>query len=157
MKNVNSADGLAEDLIRSFVQMAVIEQHIKTLIEKRTSELENGIIDVKDISAITKNGDQIENLRNDLETYASLRRSDMLYLYRLYGEKGNKEMWCIVKHAGIAMYTAFEAYQASDKDEDLLDFAYEKNKLFIKALSEFLGIKITECAACFADMLKEGE
>lgn len=156
MKNVHSSDGLAEDLIRSFVQMAIAEQHVKTLIEKRVSELENALIDIDDLNEIAKNGEELINLKSDLQCYATLRRADMLYLYKIYGEKGNKEMWCTVKHLAIAMYTAFEAFQASENDEYLLDLALEKNKSFIRALSQFLGVEITECASCFADILKGG-
>lgn len=156
MKNINSSDGLAEDLIRSFIQLAVAEQHIKTLIEKRVSELENGIINTQDTEELNKNFEATKDLRTDLEVYAEARRADMRFLYELYGGRGNKEMWCLVKHGAVAMYTAFEAYQASEMDEELLDMALNKNRLFIKALSRFLGVSVTECAACFADILKGG-
>ena len=44
MKNIHSSDGMAEDLIRSFTQIANAELHVKTLLEKRISELENGMV-----------------------------------------------------------------------------------------------------------------
>ena len=62
-----------------------------------------------------------------------------------------------VKHLGMAMYTAFEAYQASDNDPEMLDFALRANQMFIKAVTEFLGVEVTECASCFSDILKTGE
>lgn len=153
-ENVHSTDGIAEDIIRSFVQVASAEMHSKTLLEKRTSELENGLIDLENDEVMSNQFDKIEELKEEINILAELRRSDMLYLFNLYGAKGDKEKWCSVKHLGIAMMTAFEAWQASDNNEELLSAALSKNKFFIKAVSQFLGVEVTECAACFADILK---
>lgn len=152
MENKHATDGLAEDLIRSFIQIASAEMHTKTLLEKRISELENGLINFEqELEAQLK---KISELKEELHILAQLRRDDMLYLYELYGSIGDKEKWCTVKHLAIAMMTAFEAWQASESDEYLLTAAIEKNKLLLKALTQFLGVEITECAACFADILK---
>jgi len=152
MENKHSTDGIAEDLIRSFVQIASAEMHTKTLLEKRVSELENGLIDYdKELESQLK---KIDELKEEINELAQLRRDDMLYLYELYGSKGDKEKWCSVKHLGIAMMTAFEAWQASDNEEVLLTAALNKNKLFLKAVSQFLGVEVTECASCFSDILK---
>lgn len=154
MENKHSTDGIAEDIIRSFVQIASAEMHAKTLLEKRVSELENGFIDLE--TDLEQQLSKISELKIEINDLAELRRSDMLYLFDLYGGQGDKEKWCTVKHLGIAMMTAFEAWQASDNDEALLTSALDKNKLFIKAVSQFLGVEVTECAACFADILKGG-
>lgn len=151
MQNKHSSDSIAEDLIRSFTQVGNAELHTKTLIEKRVSEIENGMIEDDEIS---ERLETIQELKEELEKQAQTRRELMLYLYRLYGEKGNKEYWCLVKHLSMAMYTVFEAYQASEQDEELFSLALELNKLFIKYLSKFLGVTITECSACFGDILK---
>lgn len=151
MQNKHSSDSIAEDLIRSFTQVGNAELHTKTLIEKRVSEIENGMIEDDKIS---EQLEAIQELKEELEKQAQTRRELMLYLYRLYGEKGNKEYWCLVKHLSMAMYTVFEAYQASEQDEELFSLALELNKLFIKYLSKFLGVTITECSACFGDILK---
>lgn len=156
MENVHSSDGIAEDLIRSFVQIASAEMHAKTLLEKRVSELENGIIDVDNEEVLGSHLQSITELKEEMEELAQLRREDMLYLYRLYGEKGDKGYWCMVKHVGIAAMTAFEVWQASDNDEELLCRALDKNALFLKALTKFIGVEVTECASCFADILKGG-
>lgn len=148
MRNENASNGMAEDLIRSFVQIASAELHTKTSIEKAVSDIENGV---------SEDTARIESLKEDLMTQASLRREIMLSLYRMYGEQGDKEKWCVVKHLGMAMYTAFEAYQASDNDPEMLDFALRANQMFIKAVTEFLGVEVTECASCFSDILKAGE
>ena len=100
---------------------------------------------------IQKINDTIEEI-NDL---ASSRRAIMLRLFEMYD--GDKDYWCIVKHTSLAAFEAFEAYQASDDDTTLLNLALEANKRFIRALTHFLGVEITSCAACFADAIKAKE
>ncbi|MCL2559378.1 MAG: hypothetical protein FWE07_02725 [Turicibacter sp.] len=151
MTNKHATDGIAEDIIRSFVQMAVVEMHTKTLLEKRVSELENGRIEEGNIE---KQLESINTLERNIHKFAALRREDMFYLYEMYGGVGDKEQWCSVKHLAIAMMCAFEAWQASEHDSYLLSVALKKNQHFIKALSAFLGIETTSCAACFAEILK---
>lgn len=156
MKNEHASNGLAEDLIRSFVQVGCAELHSKTLYEKAVGELENGInVDLDDSESIQKQLEKIEHLRNDINEQAQLRRKLMLYLYDMYG--ANKDYWCEVKHMGLAMYCVFEAYQASNDDPALLDLAMETNKAFLKALSAFIGVEIVECASCFDDLLSARE
>ncbi|GCF92512.1 hypothetical protein NRIC_04030 [Enterococcus florum] len=155
-ENKHSTDGIAEDLIRSMVQMAAAELHVKTLIEKRTSEIENGLIDIDDPEVLGKQFSLIGELQDEIIELAQIRREDMLYLYELYGSNGDKEKWCQVKHLAMASMTAFEAWQASANDVELLNKALRKNALFIKTLCAFLGTEITECAACFSDIIKGG-
>lgn len=152
--NPHTSDGIAEDIIRSFIQLASMEMHYKTLIEKSVSELENGIVNVDSMETVVKQEEIIKMLREDLALAAQLRRDDMLLLYEMYGSKGDKRRWCNVKHLSIAMMTAFEAYQASDDNTRLFNSYLAKNRMLIKELSIFLGVEITECAACFADALK---
>lgn len=146
------ADGIAEDLIRSFVQVGCAELHAKTLLEKANAELENSLIDIYDNEAVKKQTEKITYLTDEIDSLAELRRSLMLRLFNMY--EGDKSWWCMVKHLGIGAYTLFEAYQASDHDSELLDLALSANRRFISAMTQFLGLEITECAACFADALK---
>lgn len=150
MENKNASNGIAEEMIRTFVQLGCCELHTKTTIEKKVSELENGMVPEDNVQDFMKD---IEDLRKDLIEYAQLRRETMLSLYEMY-PAGNKEYWCLVKHLGLAMYTAFESWQASDDDENLFYIYQQANKLFVKAMSKFLGVTITECASCFSDILK---
>lgn len=147
-----TADGIAEDMIRSIVQTGCAEVHAKTLYEKALGELEEGIIDVDDPEVVGQQVAKLDELTEEINALAELRRKTMVYLYEMYD--GDKTYWCQIKHLGIASYTLFEAYQASNDDKELLDLAMEANKAFIRALSHFLGVEITECAACFADMVK---
>lgn len=150
-RNIQS-DGVAEDLIRSFVQVGCAEVHAKTILEKYNAQLENGLIDLNDNKAVLEQTDKITAITDELNNLAELRRGLMLRLFNMYD--GDKDYWCLVKHLGIGAYTLFEAYQASEDDPELYTLALEANKRFIYSLTHFLGVEITECAACFADILK---
>lgn len=152
MENKHSSDGIAEDMIRSFVQTGCAEIHAKTLLEKYQAQLENGLIDVTNPDIVQAQLEKIDDTVQEIASLAQLRRGIMLRLFEMYD--GDKDYWCEVKHLGIGAYTLFEAYQASDDDPTLLNLATEANKRFIKALTRFLGIPITECASCFSDILK---
>lgn len=154
MKNTHASNGIAEDIIRSFVQIAGAELHLKTSIEKMTSEIETCVIDDEHVTEYVQ---QIEDVKEEVIELARIRREEMLYLFKLYGEKGNKDYWCVVKHNAMSMYTAWEAWQASDNDPELLDFALDLNKCLIKSITKFLGVEVTQCASCFTDILKAKE
>lgn len=152
MKNKHSSDTIAEDMIRTFTQLVCAEGHLKTLIEKKSAELENGIIDIDNPEELNKALDLLEQYPQELNEIAEIRRAVMVKLFNMY--EGDKTYWCQVKHLASASYTAFECYQASDDDAELLNMALEINKQFIKAMTHFLGVEITTCAACFGDFLK---
>lgn len=154
MNNPHSSDGIAEDLIRSFVQVAAAELHAKTILEKRVSELESGLVEVDDADVLAAHLGAIEAAKDNIDEFAECRRRDMRYLYELFEESGDREQWCTVKHLAMAMITAFEVYQASEKDMRLLNMALDKNRLFTRAVSRFIGVEVTDCASCLADMLK---
>ena len=151
-QNKYSETGIAEDMIRSYIQFGCAEIHAKGLYEKSTAELDNGLIEVTDEDVLQKQLEKCEQYREDIERYANLRRGIMRKLFEMFD--GDKDMWCQAKHLGIGMMTLFEAYQASDDDVELLQMAYEANKAFVKAMTRFLGVEISDCAACFADSLK---
>lgn len=149
MRNIQS-DGTAEDMIRSFVQIGCAEVHLKTIHEKTVADLEN--FDPEDQDSIDKALEKITQTTEEINTLAELRRSIMLRLFNMY--EGDKDYWCMVKHLGIAAYTLFEAYQASEDDVELYQQALDANRAFITAMTHFLGMEISDCAACFADALK---
>lgn len=154
-RNEYSEVGAGEDLLRSIVQMGCAEVHAWTLYNKTTAELDNGLIDVEDMEVVKKQVEKIEMFREDIETYANLRRRMTKALFDMFdNEKKDKNMWCQIKHLGIAMYTAFETYEASDNDPELLLIAYDTNKAFTKAVTRFLGVEISDCASCMSDSLK---
>lgn len=155
-RNEMSSSGIAEDLIRAFVQIGCAEGHAKTLLEKTAAELENGLIDLENKELVEKQVEHINDLTDEINSLAELRRDMMRYLQKMYPD-GDKNYWCMVKHLGVGAYTAFEVYQASDDDPDLLNMALEANKRFTKALTHFLGIEVTSCASCVADALKGKE
>lgn len=151
-ENVHSTSGPSEDLIRAFVQIGCAESHLKTLLEKALSEMENGLIDIEDPEVVEAHTEKIEDIASEIEANAQLRRRMMLKLYEMHN--GDKDYWCVVKHLGIGAFTAWEVYEASDDDPELLDMALEANKRFIKALAHFLGMEPVECSACFTDLMK---
>ena len=154
-RNRDSEVGAGEDLLRAIVQMACAEIHAQTLYYKHTSELDNGIVDVEDMNAVQSHLEKIEMFREDIEEYANLRRRMMNCLYEMFdNDKKDKNMWCQIKHLGASAYTAFETYQASDQDAELLLIAYDTNKAFVKAVTRFLGVEISDCASCFSDSMK---
>lgn len=143
---------MAEDMIRSYIQFGCAEIHAMTLYFKATAELENGLVDTADNEVLSKQIEKCGMYREDIDTYANLRRGIMRNLFEMFD--GDKDLWCQAKHLGIGAMTLFEAYEASDNDPALLQMAYEANKAFTKAMSRFLGIEITDCAACISDALK---
>lgn len=155
MTNKFSEAGMAEDMIRSFVQFGAAEIHAMNLYYKSTAELDNGLVDVDNNEILQKQLDKCSQYQEDIETYANLRRSVMRQLFEMFD--GDKDTWCLVKHLGIGAMTIFEAYEASENSVELLNLAYEANKAFVSAMSRFLGIEITDCAACFADAMKGTE
>ena len=154
--NTHSSSGMAEDLIRAFVQMGCSEVHLKTLYEKTLAEMENGIVDVSDKEILQKYIEKANSYREDLIETAQLRRRMMIKCFELF-DGGDKDVWCMVKHLGISNMCAWETWQASDDDPELLDIAIESNKMFTKYLARFLGMEITDCASCLSDYLKGKE
>lgn len=153
--NVKSEVGYAEDLLRAIVQMGAAEIHAMGLYYKATAELENGLVDVDDPEVLQKQLDKTEQYREDIETYATLRRRMTNALVDAVAtEDRNKDLWCMVKHLGLSMMQCFEAYENSDGNLELLNLAYEANKAFTLAVTRFLGIEISDCAACLSDSLR---
>lgn len=153
--NKSSEVGSAEDLIRAITQIGAAEIHAMGLYYKTTAEMENGLIDIEDSAVLQKHLEKAEQYRTDIGTYADLRRQMMNALMSMTGtENANKDLWCMVKHLGLAMMQTFEAYENSDNNLELLNIAYEANKAFTNAVTRFLGVEVTDCAACFSDAMK---
>lgn len=154
-RNLNSEVGASEDLLRAIVQMGAAEIHAMGLYYKTTAEMENGLVDIDDNEVLQKQIEKAEMYREDIETYADLRRQMMSALMEMVGtEDANKDLWCMVKHLGLAMMQTFEAYENSDNNLALLNLAYDANKAFTKAVTRFLGVEISDCSACLSDSLK---
>lgn len=152
MKNPMSSSGIGEDLIRAFVQLSASEMHLKTLYEKTIAEIENGIADMSDEKVRSAMMEKANTYLSDIENIADLRRQTMRCLYDLF--EGDKDVWCMVKHLGTANMQLWEAWQASDDNPELIQLAMESNRMFVRYITQFLGMEITDCAACLSDMLK---
>ena len=147
------SDGLSEDLIRAFQQAACAEGHYKTLIEKYNSEMENGLIDVEDDDVRNAHLEKLNGAIQELNELAEIRRAMMLHVMNRY-EKADKSMWCVVKHLALSEYNAFEAYQASDNNAELLNIWLSMRGRFINAVTRWLGIEVTDCVACYEDAIR---
>lgn len=155
-KNLMSSSGIGEDLIRAIQQTCCSELHLITLYQKTIAELENGIVDVDNEDVRTAHFEKSEQYRTDLIDVTQLRRQMMAKLFDMF-EGGDKDVWCMVKHMGASSYCAWECYLASDDDPDLLMIALDANKLFVRFMTQFLGMEISSCASCFTDALKGKE
>ena len=153
--NKKSEVGSAEDLLRAIVQMGAAEIHAMGLYYKTVAEMENGLVNIDNNEVLQKQIEKSEMYQEDIETYADLRRQMMNALMSMVGtDEANKDLWCMVKHLGLAMMQTFEAYENSDNNLELLNIAYESNKAFTKAVTRFLGIEISDCSSCLSDALR---
>lgn len=155
MNNPLSSSGIAEDMIRAFQQTSCAELHLMTLYQKTLAELENGLIDLDDDEVRMAHINLAEQYREDLIEVTDLRRRMMVSCFEMFSD-GNKDVWCMVKHLGMASACAWEVYQASDDDPSLLSIAVDANKMFTRFITQFLGMEITDCASCVVDALKGG-
>lgn len=158
MKNerLNStADGSAEDLIRSIMHLGASEYHAISLYQKKSAQLENGIVDVDDPDILNSEVAKLNRYRQDILDFAELRRIAMLNLFEMFSG-GDKDEWCQIKHLSIAYITAMECYQSSEDMKHLV-LAENINKKLTEALTSFLGAEITDCASCLSDYLKAKE
>lgn len=152
-KNTQSSSGLAEDLIRAIQQMCCAELHLITLYEKTVAEMENGLFDMDDPNALNEHIEKAEQYKEDIIGATSIRRQMMSKLFSLF-DGGDEDVWCMFKHLASATYCAWEVYLASDDDPELLSIAVDTNKMFTRFTTQFLGMEITDCAACLNDMMK---
>lgn len=148
MKNPNSTSGVAEEIIRTITQLACVNSHAKTLYEKVTSEMENGLTDDYQGKAETANF-----LLTQINETDELRRRYMRKLKSMY-PNCDQNYWCSMKHALLADYNAYECYCGSDDDDDLLALYQEVHKKTVEIITAFLGEEITSCSSCLSDMLK---
>ena len=147
MKNNDSTSGMLEDMVRSMTQLASMELHAKTYLEKANDKLAGAEPD-----QIPEMLDAVQAAEKHLQKVTELRRNAMRTIAS-YSDDVNTEKWCEVKHAAMAMYTAFEAYQANEST-DLYNYYMDCNDLFITVVAEWLGFNIPACASCFSDAMK---
>jgi len=149
--NTHTASGAAEDVIRGLMHLVALEMHLKTDIEKLTSELE-----LEDFDCLSEHLKKITQSRENSYQIARMRRSDMLRLYEMFDSKGDKSAWCNVKHMLNVAIVKFEVWQATGSNDDY-DAFIDFNQLLNAEMARFIGVEITDCASCFSDMLKAEE
>lgn len=148
--NKNSNSGMLEDLVRSMTQLASVELHAKTALDIANDNLST-VEDDEIQQAIL----ELSQAEEYLSEVTDLRRMAMNIL-KGYAVTYNPKKWCEVKHLAMASYTAFEVYQAKSTNDNFLYYT-KVEKLFIQAVSDWLGLDIPKCSACFSDALKKIE
>lgn len=148
MKNPNSTSGVAEETIRVITQLACVNSHAKTLYEKITSEIENGLTE-----EFAEKMEEANFLLKQIQTTDNLRRDYMRKLKEMF-PKCNQNYWCSLKHALQADFNAYECYCGSDDDDDLLELYSLVHKNTVEIITAFLGEEVTSCSSCLSDMLK---
>jgi len=166
MINKDSSTGYVEDMVRSFVQLSAIEVHAKTELELAETNHRDALL-MYDIEmntptsekALDVQSENLDNAEDALEdakdwviTVQELRRESQRRLLA-HAKKPDMHVWCRMKHMAMAMYTAFEVWQASENQADF-DHYININNAFIESTAKFLGMDIDSCAACFTDALK---
>lgn len=162
MANKNSSVGITEDIITNIMHLGASEYHLEILIRKYEDQikywynLENPEFQTEeDKIAIVDTRDKVYQLTQLLQSTTAERRNAMLLLKSQANEKGNPDMWCLLKHVLVATITAFEAWQV-DLANDKVKFAFlEQSRVTNQVLALFLGYEVTSCSACLTDQLKE--
>lgn len=163
MLNKDSSVGITEDIITNIMHLGASEYHLEILIRKYEDQikywynLDNPEFQTEeDKIAIVDTRDKVYQLTQLLQSTTAERRNAMLLLKSQANEKGNPDMWCLLKHVLVATITAFEAWQV-DLAKDKYKFAFlEQSRVTNQVLALFLGYEVTPCSACLTDQLKGG-
>ena len=162
MTNKNSSVGITEDIITNIMHLGASEYHLEILIRKYEDQikywynLDNPEFQTEeDKIAIFDARYKVYQLTQLLQSTTAERRNAMLLLKSQANEKGNPDMWCLLKHVLVATITAFEAWQV-DLANDKVKLAFlEQSRVTNQVLAWFLGYEVTPCSACLTDQLKE--
>ena len=162
MTNKNSSVGITEDIITNIMHLGASEYHLEILIRKYEDQikywynLDNPEFQTEeDRIAIVDTSDKVSQLPQLLQSTTAERRYAMLLLKSQANEKGNPDMWCLLRHVLVATIKAFEVWQV-DLANDKVKFAFlEQSRVTNQVLALFLGYEVTPCSACLTDQLKE--
>lgn len=149
--NEHSTSGYLEDLIRSMTQLCALELHVKTQLERLNQDLQD--VESSEVDSVLN---QLMQEEEHLMNIQELRRESMRLIMEHQTDQGNDKKWCEVKHSAMAMYTAFEVYQATGHASHY-NYFLKTNDLFIQVMIDFLGYDIPPCASCFSDRLLDGK
>ena len=160
--NKNSSVGITEDIITNIMHLGASEYHLEILIRKYEDQIKFWYnIDTPDLQteedkiAIYDTKDKVNQITMTLQQVTEQRRRAMELLKSQANDKGNPDLWCLLKHVLVAVITSFEAWQV-DIANDKVKFVFlEQSRVANQVLAMFLGYEVTPCSACLTDQLKE--
>lgn len=160
--NTESSVGITEDLITNIMHLCASEYHLNILIRKYEDQLtfwyadgETEFLSQEDLEKVQDLDETIFIMTNLLNTVTENRRNAMKKLKKQANEKGNQDMWCLLKHVLTATITAFEVWQVDIRDVKTKQLFIDQSRIANQVIAMFLGYEVTPCSACLTDMLKE--
>lgn len=160
--NKDSSVGITEDLITNIMHLCASEYHLNILIRKYEDQLtfwyadgDTEFLSQEDSEAVQGLDELIFMMTNLLNTVTENRRNAMKKLKEQANEKGNQDMWCLLKHVLTATITAFEVWQVDIRDVKTKQLFIDQSRIANQVIAMFLGYEVTPCSACLTDMLKE--
>lgn len=150
--NKKSSIGLAEELIGALTNQTAEEQHLKVMLDDTDARIKNGLYDTdEELANLIEKHDRLHEY---IRTATDTRRRTLAYLYDLGTKEQDQKFWCTVKHKIASTGMLFEAMQAADMEDDILEELYFDSKEQLNLyITEFLGLTITACSTCVADSL----
>lgn len=160
--NKNSSVGITEDIITNIMQLGASEYHLEILVRKYEDQIkfwynqDNPDFQTEeDKIAIYDTEEKVAQTTMMLQQVTEQRRKAMTLLKAQANEKGNADLWCLLKHVLVAVITSFEAWQVDIANDDVKFVFLEQSRIANQVLAMFLGYEVTPCSACLTDQLKE--
>lgn len=161
--NKDSSVGIVEDILTNIMHLGASEYHLEILIRKYEDQMKfwynDGVPEfqsTEDIETVQELEEKVQELIMLLKATTEQRREAMRALKAQATEKGNADLWCLLKHVLVATITAFEAWQVDLANENVKELFVEQSRVANQVIAMFLGYEVTPCSACLTDQMKEG-
>lgn len=162
MTNKNSSVGITEDIITNIMHLGAGEYHLEILVRKYEDQIKfwynldaPEIQSEEDKIAIYDTKEKLNQIVMTLQQLTEQRRKAMGLLKAQANDKGNPDLWCLLKHVLVAVITSFEAWQVDIANDNVKSVFIEQSRVANQVLAMFLGYEVTPCSACLTDQLKE--
>lgn len=160
--NKNSSVGITEDIITNIMHLGASEYHLEILIRKYEDQIKfwynqdnPEIQSEEDKISVYDAKDKVNQLTMTLQQVTEERRRAMTLLKTQANDKGNPDLWCLLKHVLVAVITSFESWQVDFANDNVKFVFLEQSRVANQVLAMFLGYEVTPCSACLTDQLKE--
>lgn len=159
--NKDSSVGITEDLLTNIMQLIASEYHLNILVRKYEDQMvfwhNDGSPEFQsseDIEAVFNLEDKVSSLTELLRSTTEARREAMRLLKSQGNEKGNPDVWCLLKHLLGATITAFEVWQVDLTNVHSKKIFIEQSRVTNQVIAMFLGYEVTPCSACLTDQME---